>query len=212
MNSSSLGRIKVQRLRARFRDQTGDIILAAAERVFGEHGLDSASMNEIAKRAGVAVGTLYNHFKDRDALLEALLTQRRVELVACLDTGAAGVADKHFRAQLEAMLLGLFAHFDAHRAFFLILLQDRPRGQASGAATVSIPRSTLEEVYVRFAKLVELGVKEKTLRVAGSQLFPALLMGIVRSVATREVYTDTPSNLANRVPQLMEFFLRGAGA
>src|SRR5258708_12464945 len=37
-----------------------------------EHGADDASLEEIARRAGVGIGTLYRHFPTRQALLEAV--------------------------------------------------------------------------------------------------------------------------------------------
>jgi AcrR family transcriptional regulator len=49
-----------------------DKILAAARQAFTEHG-STASLDDIAKRAGVGPGTLYRHFPTRDALLDALM-------------------------------------------------------------------------------------------------------------------------------------------
>jgi AcrR family transcriptional regulator len=46
-------------------------LLAAAAAAFAEHGTD-ASMDDIARRAGVGPGTLYRHFPTRYALLEAV--------------------------------------------------------------------------------------------------------------------------------------------
>jgi AcrR family transcriptional regulator len=48
-----------------------DRLLDAARALFGERGVD-ASLDEIARRAGVGSGTLYRHFPTRDALLEAV--------------------------------------------------------------------------------------------------------------------------------------------
>jgi AcrR family transcriptional regulator len=47
-------------------------LLAAALAAFTEHGSDDTSLEEIARRAGVGIGTLYRHFPNRQALLEAL--------------------------------------------------------------------------------------------------------------------------------------------
>lgn len=47
-------------------------ILEVANVVVTEHGVD-ASLRDIARRAGVGLGTLYRHFPTREALLEALL-------------------------------------------------------------------------------------------------------------------------------------------
>ncbi len=48
-----------------------DRLVAAARAVFAEHGT-SAPLEEVAERAGVGIGTLYRHFPDRQALLEAV--------------------------------------------------------------------------------------------------------------------------------------------
>jgi AcrR family transcriptional regulator len=48
-----------------------DAIVAVARTAFGEHG-PGASLDDIAKRAGVGAGTLYRHFPTREALIEAV--------------------------------------------------------------------------------------------------------------------------------------------
>ena len=48
-----------------------DLLVAAAREAFLEHGSD-ASLEEIARRAGVGIGTLYRRFPNRQALLEAV--------------------------------------------------------------------------------------------------------------------------------------------
>jgi AcrR family transcriptional regulator len=50
-------------------------VLAAAREVFGEFGPD-ARMEEVSRRAGVGVGTLYRHFPTKAALLDALVSER----------------------------------------------------------------------------------------------------------------------------------------
>src|SRR5579871_6564858 len=49
-------------------------LLAAAREAFAEGG-ESTSLEEIARRAGVGIGTLYRHFPTRQALLEALYVE-----------------------------------------------------------------------------------------------------------------------------------------
>jgi AcrR family transcriptional regulator len=47
-------------------------LLSAAATAFAEHGADDVSLEEIARRAGVGIGTLYRHFPTRQALLEGV--------------------------------------------------------------------------------------------------------------------------------------------
>ncbi len=61
-------------------------ILAAARRVFAARGL-GVSMDEIAREAGVGVGTVYRRFRDKDQLIEALFHERVDEIAAIAEDG-----------------------------------------------------------------------------------------------------------------------------
>jgi AcrR family transcriptional regulator len=56
-------------------------ILAAAEAVFAQRGT-SASTEEVAAQAGVAVGTVFRHFPTKDALLRAMMKDLLARLAA----------------------------------------------------------------------------------------------------------------------------------
>jgi AcrR family transcriptional regulator len=58
-----------------------ELILAAAREEFREHGLD-VSLEEIARRAGVGIGTLYRRFPTRDALIEAVFEDHVASFLA----------------------------------------------------------------------------------------------------------------------------------
>ncbi len=66
-----------QRMRGRQRVET---ILAAAAAVFAEQGYEAATTNEIAARAATSIGSLYQFFPNKEALLQALIAQHREEL------------------------------------------------------------------------------------------------------------------------------------
>jgi AcrR family transcriptional regulator len=63
-------------------------ILEAARDLFAQRGL-SASLNDIARHAGVGVGTVYRHFPDKDQLVEGLFEQRIEELVTRMEQALA---------------------------------------------------------------------------------------------------------------------------
>jgi AcrR family transcriptional regulator len=66
-------------------------ILKAASEVFTERGLD-VSLDEVARHAGVGVGTVYRRFRTKEELVEALFVDR-IEEVAALAEEAAQAAD-----------------------------------------------------------------------------------------------------------------------
>ncbi|MGW2329330.1 TetR/AcrR family transcriptional regulator [Streptomyces sp. NPDC001700] len=80
-------------------------LLTAATEVFGERGLE-APLEEVARRAGVSIGTLYNHFPTREALLDAIFPER----LAALDRiAAAALADPSPWGGFTGYVEGLFA-------------------------------------------------------------------------------------------------------
>jgi AcrR family transcriptional regulator len=60
-------------------------LLDAANAAFVESGADDVSLEEIARRAGVGIGTLYRHFPTRQALLEAVYQDQAWQLRARAD-------------------------------------------------------------------------------------------------------------------------------
>lgn len=62
-------------------------ILAAAERLVASRGVAALSMNEVARAAGVGVGTVYRRFGDHAGLVEAMMDQRERQLQEELATG-----------------------------------------------------------------------------------------------------------------------------
>ena len=84
-------------------------ILKAASEVFTERGLD-VSLDEVARHAGVGVGTVYRRFRTKEDLVEALFIDR-IEEVAALAEEAAQTPDPWtglvcFMEQMTEMLAG----------------------------------------------------------------------------------------------------------
>lgn len=65
-----------------------DLLIAAARAVFADKGLD-APLEEIARRAGVSIGTLYNRFPTRDELVECAFVDRLSTVIRIADEALA---------------------------------------------------------------------------------------------------------------------------
>jgi AcrR family transcriptional regulator len=198
-------------VRDRVRDVTVQAILSAAETVFYEEGLHAAHMNDIAARAGVAVGTLYNYFKDREALLASLLEARREELLGRIDEALAASQGVTFRERLKVLMAAILAHAQAHRQFLHILWQGEiGRYQQMFPSTCQIPNDTLSEIYRRIGKVMQQGVKEKILKPDLADLAPMLFLGMVKAVAMRGILREEASDFLGEGDRLLSFFLDGA--
>ncbi|MFI7102153.1 TetR/AcrR family transcriptional regulator [Streptomyces sp. NPDC050161] len=102
-------------------------ILEAAAHVFADHGYAAGTTNRIAARAGVSIGSLYQYYPSKDALLLALTT-------AHIDSGMAAARRLRADALPDALedIIRVFVrttignHTD-HPQLLRILLEQAPR-------------------------------------------------------------------------------------
>jgi AcrR family transcriptional regulator len=203
LNPDSPSETAPRPLRERLREETANAIAAAAEQVFARSGIRDARMEDIAQQAGVAVGTVYNHFQDRDTLLQALVERRRAELVAKLDQ--LNIDAKHpFENQLFTFVRVVFDHFESHRAFLAIQIEADSKSWAN-------PSPAMREIKARALTLVQRGIQQKVLRPSQKELFPSLLFGAIRSLLVYELQHPGKASVAERAETVTDFFLHGAG-
>src|SRR4051794_15810255 len=91
-------------------------IQEAAIRVISRKGMAAATMQEIAHEAGVAKGTIYLYFRDREELVEKTFETAIAQLHGRLDRALD--ADGTFEEKLRSLLTAQFAFFSENREFF----------------------------------------------------------------------------------------------
>jgi AcrR family transcriptional regulator len=123
-------------------------ILEVAKEAFTRHGAD-ASLDDIAKQAGIGAGTLYRHFPTRDALIEAVY-RNEVENLAAAARGFA--AAKTPIEALRAWLL-LFVDYIAAKHIIAPALNSVAGGASRlYAGSRSLVQGAVEELVKRAKK------------------------------------------------------------
>jgi AcrR family transcriptional regulator len=212
MNRRSTAERQPQSLRERFKETTLQAVLTAAEEVFADAGLHAAHMGEIAQRAGVAVGTLYNHFADREALLAGLAEARFKELIADMDAALKASADEPFAPRVRALVVAMLTYYERHWKFMQIFLQgETGRYQRTFPTLVEAMRHKMREVRTRVEKLIAQGVREKAIRAELSDLASFFLIGMLRSLVMRRLYHEPSKGLVVESDRLLAAFLHGVG-
>jgi AcrR family transcriptional regulator len=84
--------------------ETVDVILAATARVLVKEGFDRASTNRIAEAAGVSIGSLYQYFPSKEALVAALVERHIESMSAALEAEMAAVADAPLETAIRRMV------------------------------------------------------------------------------------------------------------
>lgn len=86
--------------------QTRKVLLQAAEEIFGRRGFSTASVGEITHRAGVATGTFYVHFRNKESVFLEVVEELGVRLESFVTERAASHGQRlsRQRAVLKAFL------------------------------------------------------------------------------------------------------------
>jgi len=195
-------------LRQRLRQASREAILASAEVVVGEHGAHAAKVEAIAARAGVSVGTIYNYFGDREGLVLALYDSVKRQLVEKLDGALKGQPQGAFPAPLVSLFDAVLGHWREHERLFNAMVEDE---LAQGPASAQRRRTALKEMFDRVERVTRQAVKDGALQPAHADLYPAVILGTLRSLFMKQFFLRGQKTLDVTGQTLVDLFLHGAG-
>lgn len=184
-------------------------ILTAAERVFSEKGFYNATMEDIASASEFAIGSLYKHFRSKDAILGAIFEEKAGRWVEEVESLMEG--DEPF--------LPTFDHFLQHFALFSITNHNffRLFHQAHATAEWHKPehhaclQSHMERYEMALGSLMQRGVAEGVLRAVDPADLSAFVLGALQGFMFRTVRDDDVGYLQRTLPVIRRLLLNGAG-
>ena len=134
------------------KNETRQLILRAARRLFAQKGMEESTIRDIAREAGVSPASVVVHFKSKTALLEEALNHD-IE-TALSELVASMPEDLEFLDRLMHLAKGFFRLYDQNRKLYRALIRHtifEPAGETPNLTKVS-------ELYLRFlAGVVEEG-------------------------------------------------------
>jgi AcrR family transcriptional regulator len=164
-------------------------ILEAAAEVFTEHGYSAGTTNRIADRAGMSVGSLYQYFPNKDAILVELVEAHIAEGAEVL----APIIDEALRGELTVEQLVrrvVHAFVELHvreRRLHQVLWEESPR-----------PPSVLQDLHAledASFELVEQILRDAERPPADPELAARIAVTTVESLVHRLVANDRPLDL-----------------
>jgi AcrR family transcriptional regulator len=186
--------------------ETVQAILEAAAQVFERHGYAAGTTNRIAQRAGISVGSLYQYFPNKDAILVALTEQHLEEGTARIAPLLLGFASRP--PTIEAGVRQLVdTTIDLHRhapRLHRVLFEECPRPAAL--------QRRLQRVYAAAVTAVEawLRASPESCR-SDPRLAAELVIQVVEGVAHRLVIhpqaKQTPSQYAEETVTMLSRYL-----
>ena len=128
---------------------TVDALLAATARVLVRDGYDHASTNKIALAAGVSIGSLYQYFPSKEALVAAVIERHIGEMMDVVRTSLARVAQMPLRVAARELVRVMI---EAHRIepkLHRVLVEQIPRiGSMEQIERVDEEATTLVRAYL----------------------------------------------------------------
>ena len=186
-------------------------ILDAAEFVFAEHGFHVARIQDVARQARIGVGTVYNHFEQKEDLLLALLEERTGQMLARLAPLPSDPAS--FEDRLVARLSRMLDFVEHHRSFFFVAMEHGILGKGSSggdAVTCGKKMNQVEKFRTTFRGLIEEGLAAGALEPMDAHRLAWALGGILRMFIHGALGEEKEPSLVALAPTIVRLFLHGA--
>jgi AcrR family transcriptional regulator len=165
---------RAERLRPRKRPlqtrsrRTVDAVVKAAAQVFATRGYAGGTTNHIAERAGVSIGTLYEYFPNKDALLVALMEKHIRDGERVLQRAAAEMAGRTvgIRESVRHFVRAM-VDFHAHeRALHRVLFEESPLPRRVRQTLTELEQRVTGQVETLIREAPDVSVKDPALTAA----------------------------------------------
>jgi AcrR family transcriptional regulator len=184
---------------------TVDALLQATERLLIKEGYDKLSTNRVAAAAGVSVGSLYQYFPSKEALVAALADRHRERMMALFFERMAELVDAPLERAAREIVRALFEADARERELHRVLTEQAPRiGKLRELmASVDTCAATAVRAYIERHRC-ELGVENP-------ELAAWLVAHTVEAAVHAAVLSDAPGcpdELIEEVSQMVVRYLR----
>lgn len=185
-------------------------IMQAAERVFALKGYHDAAMQDIAREAEYATGTVYLYFKDKESLYFSLLEEKMRNITIALKERTIGIPDAEEKFRIFVRESVNF--FERNQDFFRIIFSERSKGQILKEGKMVKSSAMLQ--HKEFVEgLISVAQKQRVIR---SDISPQQMGDIFGAIFMTFIFDwvkNGPKNTqSNDMADLIfDIFLSGAG-
>lgn len=180
-----------------------EAVFQGAVAVLTQHGLRGATMDRVAAAAGMAKGSLYNYFRNKQELLE-FVHQRAI---APLQQAAQEILDGQASAaaKLESICRLWREHLGTHRAVFEFFVNDQTaKGLLHGSQETARAWGTQQ-----VARIIAQGIQAGDFRPVDSLAAAEVFVGAAIGMVEHELAIGRLRPIDEAVAMLMDVFLHG---
>jgi len=189
-------------------------ILNATLKVLDESGYSGLTMARVAKTLGVATGTLYNYYKNKDELLIAVIASlvdpmiRRIRAIMEADPDMAPVQ------KLSSMMQAGFLEFQENWNQIRVLINARPTKLHRQQTVQEYMISFRDELNSIYEQVLEQGMAQGCFRAVDTRLTARMLNAFVKGLLEEEIDfpEDGPPFSEKYASAFISLILRGISA
>jgi AcrR family transcriptional regulator len=160
---------------------TIEAILEAAAHILGKRGWEGLTTNTVAEVAGVSIGSLYQYFPHKLALVEAVRRRHFDDVLAVLRAAADEQLPRSRR--IEALVDGMIGVHSRYPAAHRVLLEGTPRAKEAGAVHDRFA-ALLHQRYEDIVRANARGASAGHPRIA-ARVLAASIAGVVHDAASQ---------------------------
>ncbi len=158
---------------------TVQAIVQAGAHILGARGWAGFNTNEVAEAAGVSIGSLYQYFPDKDALVEAIRQRHLDDVLAVLaPPPARGASVEHM---VDGLVTGMIAAHNLHPQLHHVLLEVAPPHAGDSAAQAAFHTLYLDRYRALVAACPV--ARSRAEREVVVQVLSAAMEGVIHSAA-----------------------------
>ena len=183
---------------------TRERILVAAAHIFAEHGYAAGTTNRIAERARISIGSLYQYFPNKDAILAALLV-RHIERGTWTQADQLELSPGSLEATVRALVRNAFENHDDDPQLLRIMIEEAPFSRDLAGAVDRHERQRTDQVRDLLARHPDVAVRD--VGTAAGMIVFTVEMNVHKLMAgPRTVAVET---LENELVDMVTRYLRG---
>ena len=185
-------------------EETRGRILEAAVKKFAVAGYQAASVDDICNEAGVSKGAFYHHFPSKQSVFLSLMNG----WLGMIDVGMEAVRKETVPdtlIQMTDMLPGVFAAAEDRLPMFLEFWLQASRDETIWKAIIA-PYHHYQD---HFAKLIEQGVKEGSLKSIDPQMAAQVILSLAVGLVLQGVLDPHSADWARVAKQSMQLLMDG---
>lgn len=189
-------------------------ILGAAREVFAQHGYAAGTTNRIAEKAGMSVGSLYQYFPNKDAILVELVEEHIDEGAGRVEQAVGSCVARHaphsppLPALVDAAVAVMIEVHGTDRLLHRVLFEQAPRPPELLERLRSRENDLLERVVELLSRHPDVSVPD--VRVA-SRLAVAAIESLVHLIATDEASGIADEVLRRELVRMVTLYLTDSG-